>query len=32
MISQVPTSDIDLFSEAALRDPFPLYRQLRDAV
>jgi cytochrome P450 len=31
MISQVPTSDVDLFSEPALRDPFPLYRQLRDA-
>jgi cytochrome P450 len=31
MISQVPRSDVDLFSEPALRDPFPLYRQLRDA-
>jgi len=30
MISQVPASDIDLFCEASLRDPFPLYRQLRD--
>lgn len=26
-----PSSDIDLFSDAALRDPYPLYRQLRDA-
>jgi cytochrome P450 len=31
MRSQVPTSDIDLFSESSLRDPFPLYRKLRDA-
>lgn len=25
-----PTSDIDLYTEAALLDPFPLYRTLRD--
>lgn len=26
-----PTADVDLFSEAALLDPYPLYRQIRDA-
>jgi cytochrome P450 len=26
-----PISDIDLFSESAIRDPYPIYRQLRDA-
>jgi cytochrome P450 len=26
-----PQSDIDLYSDAALLDPFPLYKQLRDA-
>jgi cytochrome P450 len=31
MHSQVPTSDIDLFSESSLGDPFPLYHKLRDA-
>ncbi len=31
MGSQAPTSDIDLFSERSLSDPFPLYRKLREA-
>ena len=31
MRTPVPNSDIDLFSESALADPFPLYHQLREA-
>lgn len=30
-ISGRPTADVDLFSEAALLDPFPVYRAIRDA-
>ncbi|MFG1377442.1 cytochrome P450 [Xanthobacter autotrophicus] len=28
--SSYPSADLDLFSDAALLDPYPLYRQLRD--
>jgi cytochrome P450 len=28
-MTEVPESDVDLFSDAALRDPYPLYRELR---
>lgn len=31
MAKAVPHSDIDLYADAALIDPYPLYRQLRDA-
>ena len=31
MNASYPRSDIDLYSDAALLDPFPLYKELRDA-
>lgn len=30
-VREVPSLDIDLFSDEALRDPYPLYRRMRDA-
>ena len=29
-MGDIPETDIDLFSDAALRDPYPRYRRLRD--
>lgn len=29
-MGDIPDSDIDLFSDAALPDPYPRYRRLRD--
>jgi len=26
----IPSTDLDMFTDAALRDPYPLYRELRD--
>ncbi len=31
MPSAIPTSDVDLYSDASLYDPYPIYRELRDA-
>ena len=30
-MAQAPVSDVDLYSDAALSDPYPLYKTLRDA-
>jgi cytochrome P450 len=30
-VSDIPVSDVDLFDDAARRDPYPAYRALRDA-